>query len=180
VTELLLAWGRGDERALEQLAPLVYAELHRRAAGSMRREGTGHTLQPTALVHEVYLRMVDQDRAAFKNRAQFFGVAAQMMRRILVDHARRRRAGKRGAGLRVELDAANEPATPAADVDLEALDAALATLAAQDPRQAHVVELRYFGGLSIEETAALLDISPATVKREWTVARAWLYGRLRT
>jgi RNA polymerase sigma factor (TIGR02999 family) len=181
VTGLLRAWGAGDEAALEALLPVVYAELRRQADRAMRRESAGHTLQTTALVHEAYLRLVDQGRAEWQNRAQFFGVAAQLMRRILVDHARGRLADKRGGGAqRITLGHADVAAPTARDdeVDLLALHEALTRLAAMDPRQARVVELRYFGGLTIEETAAALDISVATVKREWAVARAWLRREL--
>ena len=181
VTPLLLAWGNGDESAGEQLLPAVYAELHRQAARAMRREANEHTLQATALVHEAYLRLVDQRRIVWRNRAQFFGVAAQTMRRILVDHARKQHADKRGGGMQqITLSDANQPA--AADsgnsVDILALHDALDRLAALDPEQARLVELRYFGGLNIEETADALDVSPATVKREWAVARAWLRREL--
>lgn len=186
VTALLLAWGEGDRAALDALLPAVYDELHRQAERALRREAPGHTLQATGLVHEAYLRLVDQRRARWANRAQFFGVAAQLMRRILVDHARSRRAAKRGGGeqavtLGAELpahDGAPGAAGGGAVLDVLALDDALARLAALDPRQAQVVELRYFGGLDIDETAAALDVSPATVKREWTVARAWLRREL--
>ncbi len=177
VTELLVAWGRGDEAARDKLLPLVYRELRRRAAGYLSRERSDHTLQPTALVHEVYLRLVDQSRAQWKNRSQFFGLAANMMRRILVDHARVYKAQKRGSGLKVALDDV-EVAAGQRDVDLVALDGALQELHGLDERQARVVELRYFGGLSIEETAQALDLSPATIKREWTLARAFLHARL--
>ena len=179
VTEWLLAWGEGDEAAREQLVSALYGELHRRAAACMHRERVGHTLQATALVNEVYLRMVDQNRVAWKNRAQFFGVAAQMMRRILVDHARGRKAVKRDGGVRLNLDDVDLPAAAVAEVDLVELDVALSELATFDARQARVVELRYFAALSIEDTARVLELSPATVKREWTAARAWLFGRLR-
>ena len=179
VTEWLLAWGEGDEAAREQLVAALYQELHRRARACMQGERAGHTLQATALVHEVYLRMVDQNRVVWKNRSQFFGVAAQMMRRILVDHARGRKAVKRDGGVRLSIDDVDLPAAPDEQVDLVLLDAALLDLAALDPRQARVVELRYFAALSIEETAAVLELSPATVKREWTSARAWLFGRLK-
>ena len=181
VTPLLLAWGNGDESAGEQLLPLVYAELHRQAARAMRREGDEHTLQATALVHEAYLRLVDQRRVEWRNRAQFFGVAAQTMRRILVDHARGQHAAKRGGGMQqITLSDANQPAAPDSDnsVDVLALHEALERLAALDPDQARLVELRYFGGLNIEETADALGVSPATVKREWAVARAWLRREL--
>lgn len=177
VTRLLRAWGEGDEAARDRLIPVVYRELRRRAAGHLRRERPGHTLRPTDLVHETYLRLCDQD-SAWQNREQFFGVASRLMRRILVDHARARAAAKRGKGLRVTLvegSAVAEPSEP----DLLDLDAALDELAALDERQAQLVELRYFGGLSIEETARALDLSVATVSREWTAARTWLYRRLK-
>ncbi|MEP6990446.1 MAG: sigma-70 family RNA polymerase sigma factor [bacterium] len=177
VTPLLLAWGNGDAAAGEQLLPVVYAELHRQAARAMRREGDEHTLQATALVHEVYLRLVDQNRIEWRNRAQFFGVAAQAMRRILVDHARGQHAAKRGGGAQqVTLNDANQPVAADGDraVDVLALHDALERLATLDPEQARLVELRYFAGLNIEETADALGVSPATVKREWAVARAWL------
>ena len=181
VTPLLLAWGNGDESAGEQLLPVVYAELHRQAARAMRREAVEHTLQATALVHEAYLRLVDQQRIEWRNRAQFFGVAAQTMRRILVDHARGQHAAKRGGGMQqITLSEANQPAAADGDnsVDVLALHEALHRLSALDPDQARLVELRYFGGLNIEETADALGISPATVKREWAVARAWLRREL--
>jgi RNA polymerase sigma factor (TIGR02999 family) len=163
ITPLLLAWGNGDASAGEKLLPVIYAELHRQASRAMRREADDHTLQATALVHEAYLRLVDQRRAAWQNRAQFFGVAAQAMRRILVDHARAQNAEKRGGGVQCDHS-----------MDVLALHDALDTLAAMDPDQARLVELRYFGGLNIDETAEALGVSPATVKREWAVARAWL------
>ena len=185
VTQLLLAWGAGDRAAGELLLPAVYDELHRQAERAMRREGSDHTLQPTALVHEAYLRLVDQRRVAWRNRAQFFGIAAETMRRILVDHARGRLAAKRGGGAaRVTLDDASPVAgdaggAPGADaLDILALHDALERLAALDEAQARVVELRYFGGLSIEETAEAMGVSPATVKREWAVARGWLRREL--
>ena len=185
ITELLHARARGDARATEALARLVYAELRRRAARALRREGEGHTLQPTALVHEAWLRLDGQNDARWETRSQFFAVAAQMMRRVLVDHARTRRALKRGgAPVNVTLGevdriAAEPGAEPTADaVDLLALDDALARLAALDPRKARLVELRYFGGLSIPECAAALGISPSTVGREWSVARIWLRREL--
>ena len=180
VTELLQAWGGGDQRALDELVPLVYAELKRQAERYLRREKDGHSLQATALVHEAYLRLADQRRIQWQGRTQFFGVAAQLMRRVLVDHARSRHAEKRG-GANVSLVRPLEEATAAAqesDVDLLALDDALTRLAALDERQAKVVELRYFSGLGIEETAEVLGISPATVKREWAMARAWLKREL--
>lgn len=178
VTELLQAWGKGDAAALDQLVPAVYDELHRQAERYLRRERPGHTLQTTGLVHEAYLRLVDQRQADWQNRAQFFGVAAQMMRRVLIDHARSKHAAKRGgSGIQVTL----EDATAAAEergLDLLELDEALTRLAALDPQQAKIVELRYFTGLGIEETAQVLGISPATVKREWAMARAWLRREL--
>ena len=185
ITELLHAWERGDARAPDALARLVYAELRRRAARALRREGEGHTLQPTALVHEAWLRLDGQHDARWESRAQFFAVAAQMMRRVLVDHARTRRALKRGgAPVQVTLGevdrAAGASAAPGAveAVDLLALDDALARLAALDPRKARLVELRYFAGLSIPECAEALGISQATVGREWAVARIWLRREL--
>jgi RNA polymerase sigma factor (TIGR02999 family) len=178
VTEWLLAWGRGDDSARERLLAVLYNELHRRAVAFMQHERKGHTLQPTALVNEVYLRLVDQSRVAWKNRSQFLGVAAQMMRRILVDHARSHKALKRDAGVRVTLDGAEGPAARDRQVDLLELDLALQELAAFDPGHARLVELRYFAGLTIEEAADVLEMSPATLKREWAAARAWLFGRL--
>jgi len=181
VTELLRAWGRGDAEAPEALIPLVYAELRRQAQRALRREGDGHTLQPTALVHEAWLRLDRQRGARWESRTQFLAVAAQMMRRVLVDHARARQALKRGGcATRVTLgDADREAAEPDA-VDVVALDAALASLATFDPRKARLVELRYFAGLSIPEAAAAMGISPATVGREWAVARMWLRRELET
>jgi len=177
ITELLQAWGQGDDAARDRLVSLVYSELRRRASAKLKGERHGHTLQPTALVHEVYVRLVDQKGMQWQNRAQFFAVAAGMMRRILVDHVRGKRAGKRGGG--AVLVTFDEGATPdRRPLDLGALDEALQALAALDPRQGQIVELRYFGGLSIEETAEVLGISPATVKREWTAARAWLHREL--
>ena len=176
VTRLLHAWGEGDDAARDRLIPIVYQELRRRAAAHLRHERAGHTLRPTDLVHEAYLRLCKQD-VAWENREQFFGVASRLMRRILVDHARARAAAKRGGGLRVTAE--GDLAGPAPEEpDLLDLDAALDELAALDERQAHLVELRYFGGLSIEETARVLDLSAATVSREWTAARTWLYRRL--
>ena len=185
VTQLLLAWGGGDRSAGERLLPAVYAELKHQAARAMRGERSGHTLEPTALVHEAYLRLVDQRRAEWRSRAHFFGVAAQVMRRVLVDHARGRHAAKRGGAMeRVTLGdadgAAASPDAPGGGVGVLALHDALDRLAAFDPEQARVVELRYFGGLSIDETAAALGVSAATVKREWAIARAWLRRELGT
>ncbi len=181
VTELLRAWGAGEAAASDSLAPLVYAELRRQAQRALRGEGAGHTLQPTALVHEAWLRLGSQDHAHWESRAQFFAVAAQMMRRVLVDHARTRGALKRGGGAtQVTLGAVDradgaDAAGPAPDaVDVLALDDALARLAVLDPRKARLVDLRYFAGLSIPEAAAALGVSQATVGREWAVARMWL------
>jgi RNA polymerase sigma factor (TIGR02999 family) len=178
VTELLQAWSRGDASAFDRLIPLVYEELRRQAQRYLRRERPGHTLQTTGLVHEAYLRLVDQRHADWRNRAQFFGVAAKTMRRVLIDHARSKQAAKRGGGgIQITLEDVTTPAQEPA-VDLLELDDALVRLAALDPQQAKVVELRYFTGLGIEETAAVLGISPATVKRDWVVARAWLRREL--
>ena len=178
VSRLLQAWGRGDLEARDELVPLVYRELRRRAGAYLRRERADHTLQPTALVHEAYLRLLGQERAAWQNRAHFFGIAAQMMRRILVDHARGHRAAKRpGATLRVVLDDRIGAAQPR-DCELLLLDQALSELTLVDPRQGRIVELRYFAGLSEQEVAAVLSLSRATVTREWQTARAWLYRRM--
>jgi RNA polymerase sigma factor (TIGR02999 family) len=178
VTALLRAWGTGDAAARDQLLPLVYEELRRRAAARLRREPRGHTLQPTELVHEAYLRLIDQNRILWQNRAQFYGVAAEMMRRILVDRARAHRTAKRsGQWSRVTLDDAAVFAERR-DVDILDLDAALTGLAAFDARKSRIAELRFFGGLTLEETGAVIGASVATVEREWQVARAWLYSRL--
>jgi RNA polymerase sigma-70 factor, ECF subfamily len=177
ITRLLRSWSAGDAVAGEELTRLVYAELHRRAAAILRRESPGHTLRPTALVHEAYLRLVGQ-RTPFRNSSHFFGVASQAMRRILVDHARARHAQKRAeGGLRVELTESLASASPR-DVDLLALDAALDDLAARDPGQAQLVELRFFGGLSHEEAAETLGLTLAVAKQEWSLAKAWLFRRL--
>lgn len=182
LTRLLTAWGNGDTSAANELMPLVYDELHRAAVRAMRGEAVGHTLQPTALVSEVYLRFADQTRAKWQNRAQFFGVAAQVMRRVLVDHARARMSEKRGGGERpITLDEvrdASQPSEESNGIDVLELHEALEKLAALDPKQARLVELRYFSGLTIEETAEALGISAATVKREWAFARAWLRREL--
>jgi RNA polymerase sigma-70 factor, ECF subfamily len=184
VTRLLIGWSAGEQGVGEQLLSAVYTELHRQAARAMRRESDEVTLQATALVHEAYLRLIDQSRVEWRNRAHFFGVAAQLMRRILVDHARRRRARKRGDGVR-PLALHDGDAVPAASnerepIDVLVLNDALERLAELDERQARIVELRYFAGLNIEDTAEALHISPATVKREWAVARAWLRRELAT
>jgi RNA polymerase sigma factor (TIGR02999 family) len=181
VTALLLAWNQGDRDALERLMPLVYQELHRIAAAHFRRERPEHTLQATALVHEAYLKLVDQRHARWENRSQFFAVAATLMRRVLVDHARAQASDKRGAGAtRLSLGDVAEPRAIGgeADVDVLALNEALDKLAALDPRQARVVELRFFGGLDLQETASTTETSLTTVKRDWTMARAWLYREL--
>jgi RNA polymerase sigma factor (TIGR02999 family) len=178
VSALLQAWGRGDVRARDELIPLVYAELHRQATARLRRERPDHTLQPTALVHEAYVRLIGQQRMAWQNRAQFFGVAAQMMRRILVDHARARGAAKRPSHrLRVSVRE-DEAMSPPLDCELILLDQASTELAALDPRQARIVELRYFGGLSDKEIAPALKVSRSTITRECQSARAWLYRRM--
>lgn len=178
VTALLRAWAAGQPGAADRLVPVIYQQLRRRAAAYLRAERRDHTLQPTALVHEAYLRLVDQQHVVWRNRAQFFGMASQMMRRILVDHARRRKMHKRsGRWIQVALDDCALPG-PAADFDVLALDELLVRLAAFDARKSRIVELRYFGGLSLEETASVLDIAPRTVEREWRAARAWLHSQL--
>jgi RNA polymerase sigma factor (TIGR02999 family) len=186
VTALLRAWARGERAALDELLPLVYGELRRQAARCLRAQPTGHTLQPTALVHEAYLRLVDRGGTGpdWQDRSHFFAVAARVMRNVLVDHARARRTAKRGRGAHVlTLDAADAQAAAAqrsssTGVDVELLDEALTRLAALDRRQARVVELRYFGGLSIAEAAEALGVSHATVEREWKTARLWLRREL--
>jgi RNA polymerase sigma factor (TIGR02999 family) len=178
VTALLEDWSRGNHHALDQLMPLVYAELRRIAARQLRKERAGHTLQPTALIHEVYLRLVDQRQVDWRSRAHFFGVASQVMRRILVDHARRHGAAKRGGGLsRVTIDAAKD-VSASNEAPVLALDEALGRLERVDPELARLVEMRTFGGLTIEEAAHLLRVSPSTAKREWRMARAWLTREL--
>ena len=180
VTGLLRAWGLGDLAARDRLMPLVYAELRRQAAGYIRRERVDHTLQPTALVNEAYMRLVGQERVVWHDRAHFFGVAAQMMRRILVDYARGRGREKRfGGAVRVELDDRIGAAAPR-DCELLVVDCALTELQAIDSRQAQIVELRYFGGLTDDEVAEALDISRSTVTREWRIAKGWLYRRIVT
>ena len=179
ITALLRAWRAGDEQARDRLMPLVYDALHRRAAAYLRRERRDHTLQATALVNEVYLRLVDQRRIDWQNRAQFYGVAAGMMRRILVDHARGRRMAKRsGRWVRVSLHDGAAAVHPP-DAEILDLDAALTRLAGIDPRKTRIAELRFFGGLSLQETAHVLGLSVATVERDWQVARAWLYAALK-
>lgn len=179
VTELLIEWTAGRPEALERLLPLVYEDLRRQATRYMRRESPGHALQPTALVHETYLRLVDQQRVKWRNRAHFYGVAAGMMRRILIDEARARHAQKRGEGWeQVTLSDVAEPEAGAPGIDILALQDALERLAVFDPRKERIVELRYFGGLTIEEAAEVLGLSEATVVREWTIAKAWLRADL--
>jgi RNA polymerase sigma-70 factor (ECF subfamily) len=174
VSQLILDWADGDQTALDKLMPLVYDELRRLAHNYMRREHPGHTLQTTALVDEAYLRLVDQTHTQWNSRAQFFGIAAQLMRRILVDHARSHLYAKRGGGARrVALDEV-AVLSPERGAELIALDDALERLSSIDPRKSRVVELRYFGGLSVEETAEILEVSAITVKRDWLVAKAWL------
>jgi RNA polymerase sigma factor (TIGR02999 family) len=180
VTALLDEWSRGNHAALGELLPVVYAELRRIAARQLGRERVGHTLQPTALVHEAYLRLVDQRRVDWQNRAHFFGVAARIMRRILVDHARRHTAGKRGDGAqRISIDDAQDIPAPS-EMPVVTLDEALGRLERVDADLARIVELRAFGGLTIDEAAHVLNVSPSTAKREWRTARAWLNRELRT
>jgi RNA polymerase sigma factor (TIGR02999 family) len=179
VTEHLLRWSSGDEAALQQLMPLVYSECRQIATRQMARERPEHTLSPTALVNELYLRLVDQRRTTWKSRAHFFGIAAQLMRRVLVDHARSRLAQKRdGARVMVSLDAAAHVETPGPLADILAIDDALTKLGSFDPDQQQIVELRFFAGLTVDETAHVVDRSPRTVKREWQLAKAWLYREL--
>lgn len=179
ITQLLLLWNCGDQTALDKLMPLVQSELRRLAGNYLRRERPGHTLQPTALVNEAYLRLVDQRKAKWQNRAQFYGIAAQLMRRILVDHARQHKAAKRGGADQQRLsitsarDVSDKP-----DLDLLALHEALEELATVDPQQSRIVELKFFGGLSIEETAEVMQLGHATVERDWKMARAWLRRKL--
>ncbi len=178
VTQLLVGWGKGDKAALDQLLPIVYDELRRQAARYLRRERVGHTLQTTALIHEAYLRLVDQRNVQWQNRAQFFGIAAQLMRRILVDHARTKKRAKRGGSdIRVSLADA-EGSVKAQELDVVALSEALDRLEQIDEQQSKIVELRFFSGLTVEETASVLDISPATVKRDWSMAKAWLHREI--
>jgi len=179
VTQLLLKWNEGDARALEKLMPLVYSELRRLARNYLRRERQDHTLQPTALVNEAYLKLIDQKNARWQNRAQFYGVAAQLMRRILVDHARQHQAAKRGGPHqeRLSITSAGQLADKP-EVDLLALHEALEELKIFDSQQERIVELKFFGGLSIDETAEVLGISHATVERDWKMARAWLRRKL--
>jgi RNA polymerase sigma factor (TIGR02999 family) len=180
VTALLVRWSRGDSDALASLMPIIYAECRTIAARQLALERRDHTLDPTALVHELYLRLVDQRRSTWENRAQFFGVAARLMRRVLVDHARARHAEKRGGdAVFVSLDAAADTPDDSQVADVLAIDEALERLAAHDPEQVQIVELRYFAGLTVEETARVVGRSSRTVKREWRLAKAWLYQELR-
>ena len=180
VTGLLRAWSKGDLQARDEVMRVVYADLRARAAGYMRGERIGHTLQPTALVHEAYLRLIGQERVVWQNRAHFYGVAAQMMRRILVDHARGHRRGKRGGDVvTIALDDRVAAVAPP-DSDVLMIDRALAKLTAIDPQQARIVELRYFGGLTEDEVADVLDVSRSTVTREWQTAKAWLHRWIKT
>jgi RNA polymerase sigma factor (TIGR02999 family) len=179
VTHLLKAWSAGDQGALEELTPKVYVELRRMAAKYMRNERAGNTLQATALVHEVFLRLVEVDSVTWQDRAHFFAVSANMMRRILVDRARAKGMAKRGGGaLQLNLDDMPEVASGSRDREIVAIDEALDTLAQIDPRKAKVIELRFFGGLSVEETAEVLKISPQSVMRDWKMARAWLMAEI--
>jgi len=179
VTQLLIDWSRGDQAALDKLMPLVYSELRRLATNYLRRERQGHTLQPTALVNEAYLKLIDQRNAKWQNRAQFFGISAQLMRRILVDHARQHQAAKRGGSAQQRLSITSaERLVKQPEIDLLALNEALEELRKMDPQQERIVELKFFGGLSIEETAEVLGIGHATVERDWKMARAWLRRQL--
>lgn len=180
VTQLLLKWSDGDQGALDQLMPLVYNELRQLARSHLRRHGGQHSMQPTALVNEAYLRLINRRQVSWQSRAQFFGLAAKLMRDLLVDHVRERRAAKRGGGeYNLSLTYADQTAgQPPRDIDLIALDEALNRLATFSPQQSKIIELRFFGGLAIPEAAAALGISHATVEREWSAARAWLYAEL--
>jgi RNA polymerase sigma factor (TIGR02999 family) len=178
ITQLLIAWNRGDQSARDELAPLIYDELRRMARGYLRRERPSHTLQPTALVNEAFLRLIDRSHVNWQNRAHFFGAAARLMRQILISHAEARRAAKRGGDTRrISLDDVDHFAA-APEIDLIALDEALRRLERLDPQQGRIVEMRYFSGLTIEEIAEAIGVSPATVKRDWSMARAWLRREL--
>jgi RNA polymerase sigma factor (TIGR02999 family) len=178
ITQLLIAWSDGDRAALDELVPLVHAELRRLARSYMRGERQGHTLQTTALINEAYLRLVEQKHVRWQNRAHFLAIAAQLMRRILVDYARRRQYQKRGAGAVQVTLAEAESRSNESSPDLVALDEALTELATRDPRRSQVVELRFFGGLSIEESAEAMKVSTTTIERDWTIAKAWLHKEL--
>jgi RNA polymerase sigma-70 factor (ECF subfamily) len=178
VTQMLVDWSNGDEQAIEKLMPVVYDHLRRQAAQYLRRERPGHTIQPTALVNEAYLRLVDQHNVHWRSRAHFFAIASQLMRRILVDHARGRQAAKRG-GPEVKVTLGDQMAVSRErDIDLVALDEALTRLSAFDARLSRIVELRFFGGLSVEETAEVLGVSVGTVKNDWSIAKAWLRRKM--
>ncbi len=180
ITQILKRYSQGEQDALETLLPSIYSELRRLAQSYMRKESAGHTLQPTALVHEAYFRLIDQKEVQWQNRAHFFGIAAQLMRRILIDHARARHAEKRGGDHTIVSfdEKFHAGSSSNQEPDLLAIDSALEKLEKLNARQAKVVELRYFGGLNIDEIAVALDSSPATVKRDWTIAKAWLYREL--
>jgi RNA polymerase sigma factor (TIGR02999 family) len=180
ITQLLLKWSDGDQAALDQLMPLVYDELRKLARSYLRRQGNNHTMQPTVLVNEAYLRLVNQRQVSWENRAQFFGLASKLMRNLLVDYARQRGAAKRGGGdYHMSLTFAEKVIPQSqSEIDLIALDEALNKLAALSPQQSKIVELRFFGGLTIPETASAIGVSHATVEREWSAARAWLYSQL--
>lgn len=179
ITDLLHAWNEGESEALDELLPIVYQELHRQAENFMRHERSNHTLQTTALIHEAYLKLVDQNRMEWENRSQFFGIAANLMRRVLIDYARTRKRKKRG-GREEDLPFREDlmVATKERNINVLALDEALNQLSEMDERQGRIVELRYFGGLSIIETAKVLDVSVATVKRDWSMAKAWLHRQI--
>lgn len=179
ITDLLLSWSRGDRQALDRLMPYVYEELRSLAAAYMQREGSGHTLRATALVHEVYLKLVDQRRVNWQNRAHFFGVAAKLMRRILVDHAKASKAAKRGGDV-VQTLVADYSAMIQPDEEILLLNSLLSRLEELDPRKAHVTELRFFGGLTNQEAAGFLGVSLATVERDWNMAKAWLYREMKS
>ncbi len=181
ITELLTAWSSGNQAALDKLLPIVYQELRRLASKKLRSQRAGDSLQPTALVHEAYLKLINCQDVKWQNRAHFFGVAAQIMRNILVDHTRTQLAAKRGGGNKIsleDLDELSEDQQRENEIDLIALDDALIKLAQLDPQQSRIVELRYFGGLTIEEAAEVLHISPATIKREWALAKSWLFREI--
>jgi len=179
ITQMLIELADGDESAVDQILPVVYDELRRLAGSYLRRERSDHTLQPTALVHEAYMKLIDQRQVRWQNRAHFFGIAAQVMRRILMDHARKHKADKRGGSAdKLPIDEEILVVSTDSSDQLLALDDALHTLAAMDPNKAKIVELRYFGGLSIEETAEVMGVSVPTINRQWRMAKAWLYGQL--
>ena len=179
ISQILVEWSKGGKEASDKLMPLVYDELRRQAARYLRRERPGHTLQTTALIHETYLKLIDQKNVDWQNRAHFYGIAAQAMKRILIDHAKARHREKRGgAAENLPLDEARFVVSDETNVDIVALDQALTRLAAFDPRQASIVDLKFFAGLSIDDIAETLEVSPATVKREWNSAKAWLFSEI--